>query len=523
MNSLNCIENKTFTRFPPEPNGYLHLGHAKAIYVNFTLAKTYKGTCNLRLDDTNPATENQHYIDSIINDIEWLGFTPDNITYTSDYFDKLYELAKTLIINDKAYVCELDSETIRRNRKDMIDSPYRNRDKAESLKLFEDMAAGLYKDGQMVLRMKCDMNSPNPNMRDMVAYRIISATHHRTNDKWKIYPTYDFSHPIVDSLEHISHSLCSMEFQTRNELYRWVLAATDSVGCSQIEYSRLNVTYTILSKRNLLKLVNQNIVSGWDDPRMPTIAGLRNRGYTSASIINFCSQIGLSLGHTDISINHHVLDECVRRDLDNKAPRLMAIKNPLKVVITNMSEERIVEKLTYPNLKLKSDIYYIKVGNIIYIERDDFRLVDSNNYYRLAPNKIVRLKYFGLIKCDSYTLNENGEINELSVSLLEYNPEKRVKGTINWVSHIDHHTVTVNEYEHLFPEKHDSAVDLMSQINLNSLKTIDMLVDSDIVKCRHDDKYQFERLGYYVAVSNRDNKIVMNRIVSLKGLDKMNL
>ncbi|AYV82034.1 MAG: glutaminyl-tRNA synthetase [Homavirus sp.] len=522
---LSETKGKIVTRFPPEPNGYLHIGHAKAMYINFTFAKINNGVCYLRFDDTNPTKEKQEYIDSIISDVKWLTHTPYKITYTSDYFDQLYEYAIQLIKTDKAYVCELDEETMRTQRYNGIDSPFRSRSVEESLKLFEQMRNKKYGPNTMVLRMKGDMTNANPNMRDLVAYRILNKVHPRTGDKWVIYPTYDFSHPIVDSMENITHSLCSMEFQTRNELYRWIPEMLHIYRPPQIEYCRLNITHCILSKRKLIELVSNNVVSGWDDPRMPTLLGLKRRGYTPEAINNFCNKIGMSVGNSAGVVDYRVLQECLRQDLENKAPRVMAIMNPLKVNITNMSDSDSdiiqVSASDFPNQKENSSTHTIKVSNIIYIDHDDFRMVDSPKYFRLAPNKIVRLKYFGLICCTAVKVNTNNEPLELDVELLQsdYKPPKRVQGTINWVSDIDHLNVCVRKYDHLFPEQFNECEDWINsgQLNLNSKMEQTVMTDSSIKNAKVFDNFQFERIGYFTIDSDScENNIVMNMSVSLK-------
>lgn len=516
---LNETGGKVVTRFPPEPNGHLHLGHAKAIFINFTFANSDNGKCYLRLDNTNPLKETQEYIDSIIEDVEWLGYKPYKITSTLDYSDQLMEYAKKLIQCDKAYICELDSKTMREQRYNCIESPYRNRPINESLKLFEEMIQGKHKENSMTLRLKCDMKSNNPNMRDLVAYRILTTEHNQ--QKYNICPTYDYSHPIVDSIENITHSLCSIEFQTRNDLYRWIPETIGIYRPPQIEYSRLNITHTVLSKRKLIELVNGGIVDGWDDPRMPTIKGLRRKGYTPEAINDFCKRIGISLATSAGVINYKLLEECLRQDLDAKAPRVMAILNPLKVIIINMKENEVNEAvaLDFPNLGVTSPTHKINVGKIVYIDKEDFRMEDSPKYYRLAPNKIVRLKYFGLIKCVGMMTHDGLTPIEIHVELLpkDYKPEKRVQGTINWVSEIDHCQVEVRKYEHLFPEELNNMSDWKNQLNPNSKTIISVMTDQSIKNAKVYDKFQFERIGYFcVDPDTTDNKMVMNLTVSLK-------
>ena len=519
LNNKN-YDGKVVTRFPPEPNGYLHIGHAKAMYINFTFAKSNNGICYMRFDDTNPNKEKDEYTNSILEDLKWLGHNPYKVTYTSDYFEKLYELAVELIKKDKAYVCELDGDIIKKDRMNKTESPFRNRPIDESLKLFNEMREGKHKEGSMTLRLKCDMNSPNPNMRDLIAYRILFKEHHRTGNNWVIYPTYDYSHPIVDSLESISHSLCSIEFQTRNELYRWLLDTLDMHRSTQIEYSRLNISHTVLSKRKLIELVNGSIVSGWDDPRMPTIKGFRRKGYTPNSINEFCERVGLNLAGSSVNIvNYGLLEECLRQELDKTAPRVMAIVNPLKVNIINFKEQFTAYASDFPYMGENSPTHPINVGQIIYIDRDDFREEDSSKYFRLAPNKIVRLKYIGLIKCVGYTKGADNNVIELFVELLDshYKPEKRVKGTLNWVSEIDHCMIEIRQYEHLFPKEINNEKELLNQLNLNSEKRMNIMTDTSIKNAKIYDKFQFERIGYFSVDpdSSNDHK-VMNMTVSLK-------
>lgn len=512
---------KIVTRFPPEPNGYLHIGHAKAMFINFTFAKSKDGMCYMRFDDTNPYKEKQEYIDSILEDVKWMGHVPYRVTYTSDYFDQLYDYAVRMITIDKAYVCELDDETMRKNRYDCIDSPYRNRPTEESLRLFSEMREGKHKEGSMTLRMKGDMQSNNPNMRDLVAYRILFKEHPRTGNKWNIYATYDYSHPIVDSLENITHSLCSIEFQPRNELYRWIPETLGIYRPPQIEYSRLNITHTVLSKRKLIELVNDKIVDGWDDPRLPTIKGLRRKGYTPEAINDFCKRIGVSLGVSAGTVNYKLLEECLRQDLDTKAPRVMAIMNPLKVTIMNIKDNQIIKvnALDFPNSNTNKNYHEINVGNVVYIDREDFRMEDSPKYFRLAPNKTVRLKYLGLVNCFGVHTDQKNEPVHLYVQLLpiDYKPAKRVQGTINWVSEIDHLNIEVRKYNHLFPEELDGNKEWKDQLNKNSKSVINIMTDTSIKNAQAFDKFQFERIGYFcVDPDTTSDKIVMNETVSLK-------
>ena len=512
---LSETNGRIITRFPPEPNGYLHIGHAKAIHVNFNYAKKKNGLCYLRFDDTNPSKEKQEYVTSIIDDINWLGYNPDKITYTSDYFDQLINFGKKLILLDKAYICELDQEIMQKQRMEMINSPFRDRPIEESLNLFEQMINKKIKEGEMTLRLKCDMQSNNPIMRDMVAYRIINKIHPKTGDKYILYPTYDFSHCIIDSLENITHSLCSIEFQPRNELYRWILDELELYKPPQIEYCRLTITNTVLSKRKLINLVEEGIVSGWDDPRMPTIKGIRRRGYTANGINEFCRRIGLSLGTTSALVSYKQLEEYVRIDLDKISTRIFAIINPLKINIINWEKEDIdINIINLPILGNKSDSHKMKFGKEIYIDRNDFRMQDDPKYYRLAPNKIVRLRYAFPIKCVK-VIEENDEIKEL---ICEYLPnyDKKIKGTINWVHYTDNCSVTINEFEHLFPEKFDPKNDLKNQITTKSIKKYDALTDPYLKNVVSFDKFQFERIGYFsVDPDSGKEKIIVNKIMNL--------
>jgi glutaminyl-tRNA synthetase len=513
---------KVVTRFPPEPNGYLHIGHVKAIYINFTYAQQESGRCYLRFDDTNPEKEKQEYIDAILEDVNWLGHNPYKITYTSDYFDQLYDLCEELIKRDKAYVCELDADKIKDDRLNKVESPFRNRPIEESLKMFQDMSRGKYAEKECVVRMKGDMQSDNPNMRDLTAFRIIYREHPKSGDKWCIYPSYDFSHCIVDSLEDITHSLCTMEFQTRNESYRWLLDALDMYKPTQIEYSRLHLTHCMLSKRKLIQLVEDDYVDGWDDPRLPTLRGLRRRGYPPDAINEFCKKIGVSVGTSDGVVRYEVLEECVRQNLNLNAPRIMGTFDPVKIFILNWtdiynSDTISVDVPDFPNKK-DSTTHKIAVNETVWIDRSDFREVDNPDYYGLAPNKVVRLKYFGIIKCVNY--DKYGDQNAIDVYctlLPDY--DGKVKGTISWVSDINKVDVEIREYDHLLPKSLNDDKDWLEQINKDSKKVRTALVDSHIKNGKNTDNqvYQFERIGYFcVDPDTNKDKIVLNSTVSLK-------
>jgi len=510
---LKETNGAVITRFPPEPNGYLHIGHAKAIYINFSYANRKGGKCYLRLDDTNPQKEKVEYIESIIEDVRWLGYKPYKITYSSDYFDILYKFAKDLIKRDKAYVCELSQEQMREDRRNKIESPYRNRSIEQSLYLFKGMKKGKYDEGSMVLRMKGDMQSDNPNMRDHVAYRIIYREHPKVGDKWCIYPSYDYTHCIVDSLENITHSLCSMEFQTRNESYKWLLDALDMYRPPQIEYSRLNISHTVLSKRKLKQLIDKKIVDKWDDPRLPTIKGMRRRGYTPNAINKFCKKIGLNIGGSGSITNYEQLEECVREDLNIVAKRLMAVKDPLKVNIMNCENDITVNALHYPYKKENSPIYRVKFGKVIYIDRNDFRVDYNKDYKRLALNRIVRLKYAYPIKCIGYKLDKSGGIEEIYAKYIEDNSIK-VSSTITWISEKSV-KVEIRSYDRMFPKICDH--NWIKNINTRSKNAYFMWTDKLILNAKHYDKFQFERIGYFsVDIDSNQNNFILNEVVPIK-------
>lgn len=511
---------KVVTRFPPEPNGYLHIGHVKAMYINFTYAEQEEGRCYLRFDDTNPEKEKQEYIDAILEDVEWLGHKPYRVTHTSDYFEQLYNLCEQLIWNGKAYVCELDPEKIKEDRLNRVESPFRNRPIEESLQMFRDMSKGKYAEKECVVRMKGDMQSDNPNMRDLTAFRIIYLPHPKSGDRWCIYPSYDFSHCIVDSLEDITHSLCSMEFQTRNESYRWVLDALDLYKPTQIEYSRLHITHCVLSKRKLIQLVEDRHVDGWDDPRLPTLRGLRRRGYPPEAINDFCKRVGVSVGSSDGVVKYEVLEECVRQNLNLNAPRLMAVTNPVRIKITNWKKmyDKSYIDIEVPDFPNKKDttMHAVMVDDLIWIDSADFREVDDPDYYRLAPGKIVRLKYFGVIKYEDHKKDDDGNVDTIYCSLLPFY-EGEVKGTISWVSSFNYNFAEIREYDHLIPDKLDKEIDWLEQINKDSKKVESVLVDSHIKNGKVGQVYQFERMGYFcVDPDTTKDKIVLNSTVSLK-------
>ena len=531
----NKHEGKVHTRFPPEPNGYLHIGHAKSICLNFGIAAENEGgLCNLRFDDTNPSKEDQEYIDSIFEDVRWLGFDwEDRLYYASDYFEQLYEFAIRLIKKEKAYVCDLSPEEIRQYRGTLTepgkDSPYRNRSVEENLDLFKKMKAGEYSDGSRVLRAKIDMKSPNLNMRDPVLYRILRATHHRTGNDWCIYPMYDFTHPISDSLEGITHSICTLEFEDHRPLYDWSLDELDIFRSRQIEFARLNLTYTIMSKRKLLDLVEEGLVNSWDDPRMPTISGLRRRGYTPQSIRDFCERIGVA--KKDSIVDLALLEHCIREDLNIKAPRRMAVLNPLKVVIDNYPAE-VAEEFVIRNHPANPAMgsRSVPFSRTLYIEHDDFMEDPPKKFFRLSPGREVRLRGAYFVTCDRVIKNEKtGEILELHCT---YDPSTRggdspdgrkVKGTIHWVSAPDSIEAEVRLYDRLFTvpnpggEKEDR--DFKANLNPDSLETIaSCRMEPSLKDSKAGETFQFERIGYFCVDSKDSSRehLVFNRTVTLR-------
>ncbi len=542
--SLNFIEEiveeylaahpgrKIHTRFPPEPNGYLHIGHAKSICLNFGLAEKYQGLCNLRFDDTNPAKEEQEYIDSIKEDVRWLGFDwGDREYYASDYFEQLYEWAVALIKAGKAYVDEQTAEEISRQRgvpsRPGIESPYRNRPIEENLRLFEAMRKGEFADGECVLRAKIDMGSPNMHMRDPVMYRIMHVHHHRTGDQWKIYPMYDWAHGESDFLEGITHSLCTLEFEIHRPLYEWFISQiTDSDRVPrQIEFARLNISYTVMSKRKLQQLVQEGHVSGWDDPRMPTISGLRRRGYTPESIRNFADRVGIA--KRDNVIEVELLEHSIREDLNKNAARIFGVLDPVKLIITNYPEGKT------ENLEIEMNPEKPEMGNRIvpfsrelYIERNDFMEEPPKKYFRLAPGREVRLKGAYFVKCTGVEKDENGNITTLYAT---YDPAtksgsgntRKVKGTIHWVSVPHALDCEVRLYDRLFtveePDNVEEGETFLDYLNPDSLKTIQAKVEPGVQNAAPGDKFQFMRLGYFcVDKESTKDALVFNRTVALR-------
>ena len=519
---------KAITRFPPEPNGYLHIGHAKSICLNFGIAVESQGECNLRFDDTNPEKESQEYIDAIKRDVEWLGFNwAGDVRYASNYFDALHDYAIALIKMGKAYVDSQTPEQIQQTRGSFSEagknSPYRDRSVEENLALFEKMRLGEFAEGECVLRAKIDMASGNINLRDPVLYRIKKVAHHQTGDKWLIYPMYDYTHPISDALENITHSLCTLEFEDHRPFYDWLLDTLQTPAHpQQIEFSRLNLNYTVTSKRKLKKLVDEKIVNGWDDPRMPTIAGLRRRGYTPESLRDFCERIGIT--KSDGVVDFSLLEFCIRNHLENTAPRAMAVLNPLKVVITNVEEATLaLSSARHPNLPELGE-REIPFTKEIFIDAADFSENPPKGYKRLVVGGEVRLRHCYVIRCDEVVKNEAGEIVELRCSAdlntLGKNPEgRKVKGVIQWVSATLGVPAEVRLYDRLFtqpdPEAGESFLDC---INENALTVVQAVVEPSLATAQGEERFQFEREGYFVAdlVDCQAGKLVFNRTVGLR-------
>jgi len=528
----NKYGGRVHTRFPPEPNGYLHIGHAKSINLNFGLAAEFGGKCNLRFDDTNPSKEETEYVDSIIEDARWLGGDwGDRLFYASDYFGQLHEWAVQLIKAGKAYVCDLSADEVRRQRGTLTEpgqeSPYRNRSVEENLDLFARMKAGEFPDGARTLRAKIDMASPNLNMRDPVMYRILHAEHHRTGNKWCIYPMYDFAHGQSDSIERITHSICTLEFEDHRPLYDWYVQKLGIYHPQQIEFDRLNLTYTLLSKRKLLQLVQQGLVRGWDDPRMPTISGLRRRGYTPEAIRSFCRRVGVSKtnGTTELGL----LEYFLREDLNKRVPRVMAVLRPLRLIIDNYPEGQVEHMEAVNNPEDPSQgTRQVPFSRMLYIEQDDFREDPPKQYFRLSPGREVRLRYGYLVTCTSVVKDASGQVTEVHCS---YDPATRggntpdgrkVKGTIHWVS--AEHTIDaeVRLYDNLFTKENPSEVaegqDFTANLNPNSLEVVSAAkLEPSVRDAKPGSRYQFERLGYFsVDPDTTPRKLVFNRTVALR-------
>ena len=528
-NEENTYGKRVHTRFPPEPNGYLHIGHAKSICLNFGLGKSYQGLTNLRFDDTNPVKEDVEYVESIEEDVKWLGFKwHGDVHYASDYFGKLYEYAQVLIKKGKAYVDDQTPEEIRATRGDFTtpgtNSPYRDRSVEENLRLFEEMKEGKYKDGEKVLRAKIDMADPNIVMRDPVLYRILHADHHRTGSEWNIYPMYDYAHPVSDAIERITHSVCTLEFEVHRPLYNWVLEDwEDTEKPKQIEFARLNVTNMVMSKRKLRQLVELNLVSGWDDPRMPTISGLRRRGYTPESIRDFCERIGVAKADSMIEVG--LLEFCIREDLKLKAPRYMAVLDPVKVVITNypegQTETLVIENNTENEAMGTREVTF---GREVYIERGDFMEEPVKKFFRLAPGKEVRLKGAYIIECQSVVKDEAGNITEIHCT---YDPatksgtgcQKKVKGILHWVEASTAVDMEVRLYDYLLSADDDETADkdFLQQLNPNSLEAKAAKGEAAFRTTQVGDHYHFLRTGYFVTdKDSTPDHIVMNRTVGMR-------
>lgn len=530
-NRTNRFGGRVITRFPPEPNGYLHIGHAKAICIDFGMAQEFGGRCHLRFDDTNPTKEEQEYVDAITADVRWLGFDwGTHLYFASDYFEQLYDFAVQLIRAGKAYVDDLSSDEIRAYRGTLTEpgrnSPWRDRPVEENLDLFRRMRAGEFPDGAKVLRAKIDMASPNLNLRDPVMYRIRHATHHRTGDTWCIYPMYDWAHGQSDAIEGITHSICTLEYEDHRPLYDWFLDALGIHHPQQIEFARLNLTYTVMSKRKLLQLVEQGHVSGWDDPRLPTLAGLRRRGFPPEAIRDFCDRIGVAKSNSIVDIS--LLEHCVREYLNRHAPRVMAVLRPLRVVITNYPAGQVEEMEAINNPEDPSaGTRRVPFARELYIERDDFREDPPKKFFRLAPGREVRLRYAYFITCTDVVKDPaTGEIIELHCT---YDPATRggdspdgrkVKGTIHWVAAAHALKVEVRLYDRLFiKENPDDNKDFLAQLNPNSLERVkDCYVEPGLAQAAPGSRYQFERLGYFCVdtVDSRPGQPIFNRIVSLK-------
>ncbi|NQT95205.1 MAG: glutamine--tRNA ligase/YqeY domain fusion protein [Candidatus Omnitrophica bacterium] len=529
----NKNDGKVYTRFPPEPNGYLHIGHAKSICLNFNIAAQYNGLCNLRFDDTNPAKEEEEYVRSIEEDVRWLGFNWEKrLYYASGYFDQLHKYAIELIKKEKAYVCDLTPDEIREYRGTLTkpgkNSPHRDRSVEKNLDLFNRMKSGEFPDGSRTLRAKINMQSPNMVMRDPVLYRVLHSSHHKTGSKWCIYPMYDFAHCISDSIERITHSICTLEFEINRPLYDWILDELGVHHPQQIEFARLNLGHTILSKRKLMELVSESHVSGWDDPRMPTISGLRRRGYTPSSIRAFCERIGVSKVNSIVEMA--VLEDCIREELNKRSQRAMVVLNPLRVVIENYPEDKEEELDAINNPEdEKMGTRKVPFSRVLYIEKDDFREDPPKKFFRLAPGREVRLRYAYFIKCNEVVKDENGEVVELRCS---YDPETRggdapdgrkVKATLHWVSAKHAFATEVRLYDHLFtnrnPNETEEGKDYKSNLDPDSLKTLDnCYLEPSLKDAKPGENYQFERQGYFCLdkKDSTEEKLVFNRTVTLR-------
>ncbi|MFX0084187.1 MAG: glutamine--tRNA ligase/YqeY domain fusion protein [Candidatus Hodarchaeota archaeon] len=535
MDDLKKDKNlQVHTRFPPEPNGFIHIGHMKAINLNFTVAEEFGGLCNLRFDDTDPEKESMEYVKSIINDIRWMGYDwEDRLYFASDYFEQLYDFAVALIKAGKAYVCDLSVDEIKAQRGTLtepgIDSPYRNRSVEENLELFEAMKNGDFNEGSRVLRAKIDMNSPNLLLRDPVMYRIKEVPHYRRGTDWIIFPSYDFTHGQSDVIEGITHSLCSLEFETHRPLYDWFIGQLLEIGVidhrsRQYEFSRLNLTYTVMSKRKLLQLIEEKYVSGWDDPRMPTISGIRRRGYPPKAIRNFLNRVGISKRENYIDFG--LLESCVREELDKVCPRVMGIIRPLKIIIDNYPEDK-VEYLKASNHPKEKSMGTRKLpfSKVLFIEQDDFMEHPPRKFYRLTPGREIRLRYAYYIKCESVIKNDNDEIIEVHCT---YDPKtkggyspggRKVKATLHWLSAKHAIKAKVRLYDRLFLKENPLEEKIFTKsINTNSFEEIDCYIEPDLKKAKQGDRYQFERLGYFCVdlVDSTAEELVFNRTITLR-------
>jgi glutaminyl-tRNA synthetase len=515
------------TRFPPEPNGYLHIGHAKAMGIDFEIAREFGGTCNLRFDDTNPTKEEQEYVDAIIEDVRWMGYHWDGLYFASDYFEQLYEFAVKLIKKGKAYVCDLSPEELREYRGTLTqpgrESPWRNRSVEENLDLFARMRAGEFPEGSRTLRAKIDMASGNLNLRDPVMYRIIRTPHHRTGGRWCIYPTYDFAHGQCDSIEGVTHSLCSLEYEDHRPLYEWFLRELELFPSRQIEFARLNLSYTVLSKRKLLRLVQEGHVRGWDDPRMPTLRGLRRRGYTPSAIRDFCARIGVAKANSIVDIT--MLEHSLRDELNKTAPRVMAVLRPLRVIIENYPEGQTEWLAAINNPEDPSaGTRLVPFSRELYIEQDDFMENPPPKFYRLSPGREVRLRYGYFIRCNKVVKDAQGQVVALRCT---YDPETRggsapdgrkVKATIHWVSAAHALPIEARLYDHLFTRPDpDEAEDFLSVLNPHSLEVVNAFIEPSVAGSPAGKHYQFERLGYFVVdPDSTSERLVFNRSVTLK-------
>jgi len=515
------------TRFPPEPNGYLHIGHAKAMGIDFEIAREFGGTCNLRFDDTNPTKEEQEYVDAIIEDVRWMGYHWDGLYFASDYFEQLYEFAVKLIKKGKAYVCDLSPEELREYRGTLTqpgrESPWRNRSMEENLDLFARMRAGEFPEGSRTLRAKIDMASGNLNLRDPVMYRIIRTPHHRTGGRWCIYPTYDFAHGQCDSIEGVTHSLCSLEYEDHRPLYEWFLRELEIFPSRLIEFARLNLSYTVLSKRKLLRLVQEGHVRGWDDPRMPTLRGLRRRGYTPSAIRDFCARIGVAKANSIVDIA--MLEHSLRDELNKTAPRVMAVLRPLRVIIENYPESQTewLEAINNPE-DPSAGTRLVPFSRELYIEQDDFMENPAPKFYRLSPGREVRLRYGYFIRCNEVVKDAQGQVVALRCT---YDPETRggsapdgrkVKATIHWVSAAHALPIEARLYDHLFTRPDpDDAEDFLSVLNPHSLEVVNAFIEPSVAGSPAGKHYQFERLGYFVVdPDSTSERLVFNRSVTLK-------